>query len=179
MNEIVPSYIHRFPLVAHLQPKYWWFFLVELGRKAYINFVYLRGYRSDDGFRWKVAVGIYLLLEAFAQQLLKPRVYKKARDTLVESAAKLFLILVLLLAICSDALEGGSGLREGGGVRPEPMACAALADEATCGAAVAFCAWDGARCGVDAGDQAGFDEELLSLSLPHSRLYGESSYYRM
>ena len=62
------------PLVAHLQPEYWcvvgrcqiflshpvhslffdlcatrWFFLVEFGRKIFINWLYIRGFRSDDG----------------------------------------------------------------------------------------------------------------------------------
>jgi hypothetical protein len=38
-----------FPLVSHLQPKYWWFFMVECFDKLWINLLYLRGFRSDDG----------------------------------------------------------------------------------------------------------------------------------
>ena len=103
-------------------------------------------YRSDDGFQWKVAVSIYLLLEACAQQMLSPRVYKKAKDTLVESAAKLFLILVLLLAICSESLSAGA-YREGEGIRPEGHTCTQLGQE-SCESGIAFCEWQDAQCTV-------------------------------
>ena len=62
------------PLVAHLRPEFWcvvgrfqrslshpihssffdlrairWFFIIEFGRKIFINWLYIRGFRSDDG----------------------------------------------------------------------------------------------------------------------------------
>jgi hypothetical protein len=97
-----------FPLVAHLRPQYWWFFIVEIFRKLWLNFLYLRGYRSDDGFNWKLSFAIYLVLEQISQQLLRPRVYKKANDTFVDFCSKQFLIVVLMLAMCSDSLERGA-----------------------------------------------------------------------
>jgi hypothetical protein len=98
-----------FPVVAHLQPQYWWFFIVEFFRKLWINLLYLRGYRADDGFNWKLAVALYLLLESCSQLLLQPRVYKKSKDTVVDLCAKLFLVAVLMLAMWTDGLEAGSG----------------------------------------------------------------------
>jgi hypothetical protein len=97
-----------FPVVAHLQPKYWWFFIVEFFRKVWINLLYLRGYRADDGFNWKLAVALYLLLESCSQLLLQPRVYKKSKDTVVDLCAKLFLVAVLMLAMWTESLEAGS-----------------------------------------------------------------------
>jgi hypothetical protein len=94
-----------FPLVSHLQPQYWWFFIVEFFRKLWINFLYLRGYRADDGFNWKLAMINVLLLETCSQQLLMPRVYKKRNDTLVDLCSKQFLVAVLAVAMWSDALE--------------------------------------------------------------------------
>jgi hypothetical protein len=41
-----------FPLTAHLQPQYWWFFIIEFVRKLWVNLLYLRGYRADDGFNY-------------------------------------------------------------------------------------------------------------------------------
>jgi hypothetical protein len=84
------------------QPQYWWFFLVEYGRKAYINFLYTRGFRADDGFSWKLAVAIYLLLEGAAVARLKPRVFKKSSDMLVDTQSKMLLATVLVLGIYSD-----------------------------------------------------------------------------
>ena len=51
---------------------------------------------SGAGFNWKLIVAAYLLLEALVVGQLKPRVYKKFDDTLVESAARTFLVLVLV-----------------------------------------------------------------------------------
>jgi hypothetical protein len=39
-------------------------------------------------FNWKLAVATYLVLETCSQQFLRPRVYKKARDTLFDLCAK-------------------------------------------------------------------------------------------
>lgn len=114
-----------FPLVAHLQPRHWWFFLVEFFRKLWVNFLYLRGHRSDDGFNWKLSVAIYLILESLSQQFLAPRVYKKAKDTRVDLGAKQFLVVVLMLAmwfdlVGVDSVGEGEPRTEGGGMAPPP-----------------------------------------------------------
>jgi hypothetical protein len=57
---------------------------VETFRKLWVNFLYIRGFRSDDGFSWKVAVILYLLVEFWATGLLQPRVYKRFKDAMVE-----------------------------------------------------------------------------------------------
>ena len=75
---------------------------MDYGRKVYINFLYLRGFRADDGFSWKLAAAIYLLLEGAAVARLKPRVFKKSSDMLVDMQSKMLLITVLLLGIYSD-----------------------------------------------------------------------------
>ena len=69
---------------AWSQPQYWWYFLVETFRKLWVNFLYIRGFRSDDGFSWKLAVILYILLEFWATWLLQPRVYKRFKDAMVE-----------------------------------------------------------------------------------------------
>ena len=50
--------VERFwmPIVAHLQPQYWYFFISEFFRKVYISLLYIRGFRSDDSFsKWRDA----------------------------------------------------------------------------------------------------------------------------
>ena len=50
--------VERFwmPVVAHLQPQYWYFFISEFFRKVYISLLYIRGFRSDDSFsKWRDA----------------------------------------------------------------------------------------------------------------------------
>jgi hypothetical protein len=60
-------------------------------------------------FNWKLAVATYLILELCSQQMLRPRVYKKAKDTVVDLCAKLFLVVVLIFAMWADSLRRGSG----------------------------------------------------------------------
>ena len=104
-----------------LRPMHRYFFLVEFFRKLYISFLYIRGFRSDDAFNWKLAVTVYLLLEAVVQQMLKPRIYKKNADTFVDSTAKSFLVLVLVVGTCSDASSGTQN--EGAPIEPDSAFC--------------------------------------------------------
>jgi hypothetical protein len=57
------------------------------------------------GFNWKLCVTIFLLLETVGVAFLKPRVYKKFADTIVETGAKTFLVAVLVVGLYSDSLS--------------------------------------------------------------------------
>ena len=121
-------------------------------RKLYINFLFLRGHYSDDGFNWKLALTIYLVLEAGAQQLLHPRVYKKSRDTFVDSSGRLFLILVL---VCANSYSNTAQI-EGGAIQVDETFCAHHMREAEC-VEHTMCGWSGAAatCRVNQAQRIG------------------------
>ena len=95
-------------------------------------------YRADDGFNWKLSVALYLSLEAFVVGLLRPRVYKKIGDTVVEVSARLFLLSVIALGMYSDL----SNLQDEGGmaIRADASYCTMHGEERC--AEVDHCEWD-------------------------------------
>ena len=62
------------------------------------------GSGCERSFNWKLVVAIYLLLEACVVSLLKPRVYKRQQDVVIETNARMFLVAVLMIGIYSDSL---------------------------------------------------------------------------
>jgi hypothetical protein len=75
----------------------------------------------QTGFNWKLCVTIFLLLETVVVAFLKPRVYKKFADTIVESGAKTFLVVVLVVGLYSDSLS--SVLAEGDAIPADGAYC--------------------------------------------------------
>ena len=61
------------------------------------------------------------------QQQLKPRVYKKAADTIVDASARSVLVMVLVVGICYEAMSGAQG--EGDPITPDASFCDACATE--------------------------------------------------
>ena len=91
-----------------------------------------------DQFNWKLAAVIYLLLEVATKLLLKPRVYKKFDDTIVELQATSFLVIVFVLGIYSDFLS--SVLDEGEAARADDSYCSNFDDVTACNA-MKLCHW--------------------------------------
>ena len=94
-------------------------------------------HRADDGFNWKLSVTLYLSCEAFVVGLLRPRVYKKIGDTVVEVSARLFLLSVLVLGMYSDLVSNLQN--EGDAIRADDSYCT-LHGEERCGE-VDHCEW--------------------------------------
>jgi hypothetical protein len=94
-------------------------------------------HRADDGFNWKLSVTLYLSCEAFVVGLLRPRVYKKIGDTVVEVSARLFLLSVLVLGMYSDLVSNLQN--EGDAIRTDDSYCTMHGEE-RCGE-VDHCEW--------------------------------------
>ena len=108
----------------------------------------IRGHRADDGFSWKLAVVIYLLLEFWATWLLKPRIFKRLVDTTVDVGAKIILVMVLVVSLYYDER---SGLRNGGlAVPADGTYCGNFIDRMSCSTVGHLCHWDVAdtQCAV-------------------------------
>jgi hypothetical protein len=108
----------------------------------------IRGHRADDGFSWKLAVVIYVLLEFWATWLLKPRIFKRLADTTVDVGAKIILVTVLVVSLYYDER---SGLRNGGlAVPADGTYCGNFIDRMSCSTVGHLCHWDVAdtQCAV-------------------------------
>ena len=108
----------------------------------------IRGHRADDGFSWKLAVVIYVLLEFWATWLLKPRIFKRLADTTVDVGAKIILVTVLVVSLYYDER---SGLRNGGlAVPADGTYCGNSIDRMSCSTVGHLCHWDAAdaQCAV-------------------------------
>ena len=83
-------------------------------------------------------MALYLSLEASVVGLLRPRVYKKIGDTVVEVSARLFLLSVLALGMYSDLVTNSQN--EGDPIRADDTYCTMHA-EGRC-SEVDHCEWD-------------------------------------
>jgi hypothetical protein len=83
---------------------------------------------------------IYILLEFVATLTLKPRVYKRFKDTIVDAGSKMILVIFLVVSLYYDEQ---SVTRNGGqAVRADSAYCSNFLEGSSCESASAMCDWD-------------------------------------
>eukprot|EP01043_Picozoa_sp_COSAG02_P012730 COSAG02_NODE_497_length_21092_cov_43.948650_4_plen_1489_part_00 len=91
-------------------PNRWWWFVMLLMRKNIVNMIYLRGFKSDDNFDWRLT--LVLALACFVCLEIEIEPYTEHLDNLMDVVVMIVLIVVLHIS-ASEQFYAGSAMGYG------------------------------------------------------------------